>query len=1166
MLTLLVSLLAWGTAASAGAQSPQPAPPGPTDSPALEPTPAPAASVRSLDERSRSVRALLTEQLDPAVDATSLLRISVDGASLTAEDLRTLLEQLPEARSRRNKRRTASRLQVDLEPSGSIDEARARLRDALLLLLALDDEDRDDLVKAHRERQLEARHEATDRAELHTRVNRLRLAREQWEALLAGSLDVSIDPTSLLRIDLTDPNSLATSPERLARATAPPAAASAKPDSVAPDDVAPDAVTPADPESIGALRREAGELERALDELRLRYWRMDPAQRRAVLERHAARQAEAANAAKREAEERLAAQAAQAPEIEAASRIDDAQAAADAAAAEMERALEAASKARSESLRLIAEERARLLGIKQTMALLDAELARRSREIREHHDAALRWASRANAVIEAVDAGRDPPEDPDTLHGSLRDELGEARARLGTALSEISSGESAVPEIGQPALDLGEAGTDELAELRAGLEARERELSAAESGLRWEIADSFRNDLVMLNRARLGLLEVTSSELQARMTGFGSDGVRQVGRELQQVGLELRYLGLALPRHARQVLRDVKTSPVPLIMVVLEFVGALLVFRWWRGRAQGLLADIHTNLDQRRPRTRWTRLAANIAWYLQRIRGPLEWLGLAYVFFRITGVIDVIPELRLAWLVVLWLGAGTTVIYFVDALAAHDQLRLKAPSPTAALRIRSLRVSGLTIVVVGLLLSLTSAIVGNGAIFAWVFRTCWILALPIVLMLVAWWKPHIFKVFAAEPAGRLSDWVNARTKGWASFAAATVGGAFLFVRGIVRWGMRRVATFDATRRVLAYLFRREVAKQAEATGQLETLEPLDPDRTDRLLTAGAELDPEVAADALAELQRVVAEPRATLSAIVGERGMGKTTLLRRLEAATQARMLVVDCPVDGFDALLAAMARALKASNTVEAIASALASSELNVVAIDGVQRLVRPTVGGMRGLDRLGELARQTEGEIAWIVTIGAAAWQYMSRARGEALFFDQTLRLAPWTEDQIGRLIQSRTAAAGIEPSFEGLVVPRQYDDAGDDAGNRSEIGFYRILWDYADGNPRVATLFWSRSLFIHSDQGVVVRLFKEPPSAPLDALALPIKFVLRTLVQLERATATEIAHATRMPLAEVEDALRFARARNYLEREDEVYTVSWPWFRAITNMLHRQHLLAT
>jgi hypothetical protein len=70
----------------------------------------------------------------------------------------------------------------------------------------------------------------------------------------------------------------------------------------------------------------------------------------------------------------------------------------------------------------------------------------------------------------------------------------------------------------------------------------------------------------------------------------------------------------------------------------------------------------------------------------------------------------------------------------------------------------------------------------------------------------------------------------------------------------------------------------------------------------------------------------------------------------------------------------------------------------------------------------------------------------------------------------------------------------------------------------------------------------------------------------FVLRALVQLERAHPLELGNATGIGASEVEDALRFGLARGHFERSDDGYRVTWHWFRTVTRFLERRHLLFT
>ncbi len=287
----------------------------------------------------------------------------------------------------------------------------------------------------------------------------------------------------------------------------------------------------------------------------------------------------------------------------------------------------------------------------------------------------------------------------------------------------------------------------------------------------------------------------------------------------------------------------------------------------------------------------------------------------------------------------------------------------------------------------------------------------------------------------------------------------------------------------------------------------------------------------------------------------------------------------VQCPPGGFRQLQRAIAHTIGLSRNASAdqVKTALAEQSPLVFLVDDAHRLVRPAIGGLEGLDKFSDFAREVSGDVSWIASIGAAAWQYVSRARGDRVFFDQVLRLGPWSEEQIGALIRQRSTAAEIEPSFEGIAAPRRFDvsagegDRRPTEAERSEQGYYRILWDYSKGNPAIALHFWRESLVVREggdpiSPEVLVRLFKEPEELSLDEKGANMHFVLRAVVQLENASQTDLVACTQLPPAEIADAMRFALARGWVRRvTGERYQVTWLWYRAITNMLRRQHLLA-
>ena len=174
--------------------------------------------------------------------------------------------------------------------------------------------------------------------------------------------------------------------------------------------------------------------------------------------------------------------------------------------------------------------------------------------------------------------------------------------------------------------------------------------------------------------------------------------------------------------------------------------------------------------------------------------------------------------------------------------------------------------------------------------------------------------------------------------------------------------------------------------------------------------------------------------------------------------------------------------------------------------------------------------------------------------------------IAIRPWSEENIAELLRRRSSGAGIEPSFEGLIAePEEDEELKQEQLARTQASYYRLLWDYAGGNPAVAVHFWRESLSVSPDGDVSVQLFSAPDTSDLERLPDPAVFVLRAVVQLELAAVDDIVEATMLSRRQVLDALRYASFRGYLEQADGRYRVAWNWFRAITRFLQRRHLLA-
>lgn len=862
------------------------------------------------------------------------------------------------------------------------------------------------------------------------------------------------------------------------------------------------------------------------------------------------------------------------------------QAEGDARRAERQRqeALAAARRASTEAARLVNEEHARLLSVTRQQAEYEKAAILRRAELEARNEAVLAWRRRvteitANGSLAAAARAR-----ADVAYTELRTTLREARGLLSGALGAMGSAADRIPQAGNDPLVELPADTDRTVAVRQRevVTAKTRQLLGAERVLEHERAAQLMNEVETLNRLRLELLGSLSPDKRDSVLELGKAGWDQAVAEVWQVVLISRYhLYAALDWAVAIRHGDQRGSSAWLAFsLAMKWAIPIAFFVWWRRRADGL---IDRWLEQRREQTRQHRNgdwfgsdhAALVVAFLRRVRRPLEWLLLVgLVTWLMPSPMKALLEVRLASRVLLWVLGGLFIVLSIDALATQPGGR---GSGTAQLRLRSLRLVGRAVVAFGLVLTLSDLLVGQGTVYSWVLSTCWLAAAPILFVIIGWWRPFIFERFTGmrKPNG-FEGWVlrnrepapnvGASTQ---SSLAAVAGGLYLFSRGAVRVVRGRILAFKLTRRLLAYLFRRDLSKKARDT-RAHGYAPVSADIFRALgPESGASGPVRSAADA--PVKEVIDRIKATGGgsiAIVGERGSGKTTLIERIVAGC-AGLVSLTCTRDGTTGLRTQLNEALglPAATPMERAAQSIDTRKGDrALLIDDAQFLVRPMMGGLAELDAVLSLMRHHSTNCTWVFAFDEAIWRFIERSRGARPLFDHLVQLAPWNEEAIVQLITQRNAAAGLEPDFSELALdlPPNADETDvREAIRRTEANYYRLLWDYADGNPGVALHFWRCSLGVSPSGRMLVRLFDSPDASQLETLPDSSAFVLRAIVQLGWAGVEDIVRSTSLSTARVEDALRYGSQHGCFEVDGDLYRINWHWYRGVTRLLQRRHL---
>jgi len=674
------------------------------------------------------------------------------------------------------------------------------------------------------------------------------------------------------------------------------------------------------------------------------------------------------------------------------------------------------------------------------------------------------------------------------------------------------------------------------------------------------IADLHAN-INELYDGRLRLLEHLTPGLHLEVTATDVIGVRQLNLEFSFIWEEIRFRALNIPAATENLWRRVQIAPLPIIWQFIKFVLVIGVFRWWRKWLPETLRRMQASLAEIRPRSIAVMRRIRWIWYIGQVRRPLEWMLVFHLLFSMVDVpgLNLINEIVAT--VVRWILLGWFSVSVLNAFAARGDVGLTGADATV--RLKSLRLIATWLVLLGLGLSLAENLAGVATLHAWIWRLFQVLALPVLLILLAWWRKPIF--VRLEREDEKSETVNRllkRQNGLRSFGSAANGAFWLLA--------------NALRRNVMRMFLRVGADQSLPFGSTPAISILEAateapagisDDTRATLLAGESGYEKHARTERRQLIRRINSNQGGIVAVVGERGVGKSAFIQNLRAALDTNVISLQSEDGQFAELEKALAHALSVEDgSVDDVSTALKLSDARVVTIDNLHRLVRPVIGGQTELGRLTDLIETTDAEVLWVLSVDCFAWQFLKRARAEQSTISEIVEIPAWTEEQLSELIDQRNIKAGLQPDFSIIQVPSEHAVTTlDTAEERNKAGLYRMLWTLSGGNPAVALRTWADCLFFDEDDKLCVRLPVQPAARELDSAAQNVLLVLRSIAQAEVISETDIVDNLRLPSGAVSSAMHYCISRGWIEEFGGRYRLTMEWFKTITRTLARQNLLA-
>lgn len=570
-------------------------------------------------------------------------------------------------------------------------------------------------------------------------------------------------------------------------------------------------------------------------------------------------------------------------------------------------------------------------------------------------------------------------------------------------------------------------------------------------------------------------------------------------------------------------------------------------------------------------RRRWLRrhatLTINIAELLRALAGPLSFfLGMEYVAAYVAqtlaefeGLVWIIDAVVIYWVVI----AATKVLILprsyrreqghasASAFENLDEEEAAAVSDLFIIEldraqklVRSVQVVAIFWLLSAYFPDFVEPVTGITVIWWLVDKVAVWGFVGVVYWVLSQWKDDIASLFARLAGDGLQPTVefvdNHKDRPWGVLVIALASLYVLFMEcGII---VRRfVFNTDWFKRLSALAFRTKIEMRNRERVLNDGGRPLDasalPDDFRELFEERSLTDEPYrvergtyADDLVARLEKWTQTRRQGSMIVAGEPGVGKTTFLNgvRAKLTDSVELDVLSAQIhdkladaDAVRGFVADLFGLDETPETSEALIAQLNELEPRVVLLDDCHHAFTRRIEGFDSLETLLDVVNLCDERHFFVLTFNSFTWSYINRIEAREHYFGQVLNLEPWSEEDLERLIESRNAQTDYLPSFAELV-----HDQVDHADYFFEVvktanGYFRYLHEFSGGNPRVAMLYWLRSLQRRGESKTLqVSLFRRPSTGEFSSYTDNHWFVLGALAQHGELGADELAAVVNAP----------------------------------------------
>lgn len=468
----------------------------------------------------------------------------------------------------------------------------------------------------------------------------------------------------------------------------------------------------------------------------------------------------------------------------------------------------------------------------------------------------------------------------------------------------------------------------------------------------------------------------------------------------------------------------------------------------------------------------------------------------------------------------------------------------------------------------------TQVVVGKALVYHLVSAIMIYLGIFVCAIAARQWRQEIVTTAERVLPGKVAGSIKGPCLGTASSWIASLP-SLLLVLGTVavsrslEWATR----FEFFKRIGAEIFRRRLegtaAKAQRETLSREYLEWFDlyapPDPS--LL-----IEPEtgIAGGIRASVTAWAKDETEEHSLVIyGDKGIGKSSLLQVVGKEFEGlRILHTSVPpkLCTREGVLSFFGKLLETdlSGGPANLVKKFSGGEKTLLLVDDAQNLFLASLGGFEGYRALLDLINARTKELFWCAAINRRSWDYLSGVFGVDHSFRNAVRVPPWSDADIRKLILARHRRTEKRLSYDAII--RATHSSGD-YGMVAELEaqFFRLLWDQSRGIPRTAMLLWLSSLTPSGNGEMRVGIPRPTQARVLETTGEDSLFVFASIIRHENLSTEEIMATTNLPEGVVRHAIRIGMESHSVARSpDGRYRVTPEAQFFLNQLLERKNFL--